>query len=221
VSAPGYIVPEDVVEAALRVELADIDARIEADTIDAYLAELFSNYDQPRRDIIKEWLTERGDFRVIHGFPRTHRECPCYSIVLDPEDEAEFVGETGVNYVDGDGNQRVTKAGFRTGVINVIAHAENVDECKWMYHIAVFALQRQQDTMIDAGFTESHIGGRDLGFDPRFASQEAAAFVYRRAVQIRAQWIQHTDLEPLYEVQELDAVLAEASVTARVAFNDP
>lgn len=197
---PGWILPDETVQQALEAELQALSAAISGGTIDAHLALALANLAAEKRDRLKAFLTEQT-VPVRIGYPRDPAELPCFAIVIDPEEEQEFVGETGVRFVGEDDTAQATEASAWLSTIGVLVYAEHGELVRWLYQLAKFAIARRRQSFSAQGVLECHLSGRDFGFDPRF--MQGGRFVYRRALQVRLRYLQH-DLRPLEE--EITAV---------------
>lgn len=197
---PGWVVIEEAVQSAIEAELAAVYAAIGDSSIDDYLALVFSNLPQGKRDRLKAYLSKR-DVKVLVGYPRTKAELPCIALTLDPEQETEFVGETGVRFIDDD-TTRTTEASAWTSTIGALVYSEHGELTRWLYQIAKYGLARRRQALSqDGGVIELHLSGRDFGFDPRFF--QAGEFVYRRALQVTVTYHQH-DLRERDEVDDVE-----------------
>lgn len=196
---PGWVMIEESVQSAIEAEFAAVYAAIADASIDDYLALVFRNVSLAKRTTLKTYLTKH-DVRVVVGYPRDIAELPCIALVLDPEQETEFVGETGTRFLDA-GTNRTTEASAWTSTVGALVYSDHGELTRWLYQIVKYGLARRRQALAQGGgVIELHLSGRDFGFDPRFL--QSSNFVYRRALQVTLTYHQH-DLRTRDEVTDV------------------
>lgn len=211
----GWILLEEVVADALADGLLEVRTAIADDTIDALLTRVFWSLTSTKRDRLKAWLTAH-DVPVIDNYPQEQQALPCYALVLQPEQQQQFVGDQSHLTTFPDGSQRVLVAEQWRSTIAVLTVAEHPELVKWLYHLAKWILASRRDTIFraaDLHFT-TLLAGQDLGFDPRYL--QAGRFVYHRVLTVTAEYPQF-DTQRDAAVDVVDVDLAQVAAYSGLA----
>lgn len=185
----GWILPEEVVRQAMLDASAVINAARNAGSLDYSLRQVFRNLPDKRFAELKNFLTTNGLPDIKADWPRDPAQTPVWTIGIDAGDQKQYIGDQGV-VIDGD-VIRTTQAETWTSAVVVATHTTNADLTRWLHHLSVYMLSRQQGAMAAGGqFKGTSLFTRDLTFDPRY--QAASTLIYRRVVGISANVLQQS-----------------------------
>jgi hypothetical protein len=205
---PGAIIPDEAIFSVILDAVNDVQAAVEAHSLDALLAVVLSNVQAAPRASFATYLKEHG-IRVIYGWPREEQQFPCYAIIVDTDtNEAHYIGQTlGEETID-DVDTEIEGQRWAASTM-VIAYAENVDLARWLAQFARYSLAKALRTLSDL-FPH----GQNLTVQSLRDEQIGARWVARRAVQHRGSY----DLElPLVEdasdIEGIEETGAEAGMT--------
>ncbi|GEM_PF-6260749 len=184
----GWIIPEQLVGDTLQAGLDELEEmRLAQDgSFERIIDTMFLNLPAEKKEQIRTWFG-KNSIRILENYPREPQETPCYCLVLDPETQKGFVGDT-IGEGSFIGGTVVQDGEEWTSTVGVLCYSENGELLKWIYHIAKFLLARNRRALITVAHEDVSMSGRDFGFDPRFL--QAGRFVYRRALMVTLSYTQ-------------------------------
>lgn len=208
----GWILLEEVVAEALADGLAEVRTAVDDDTIDALLTRVFWSLTSTKRDRLKAWL-QAHDIPIIDNYPQEQQQFPCYALILQPEQQQQFVGDQSHVATFPDGSQRVLVAEQWRSTVGVLTVAEHPELVKWLYHLAKWILTSRRETIFRASnlHFSTQLAGQDLGFDARYL--QAGRFVYNRILTVTAEYPQYDAVrDTAADVDDVELMQAAAYV---------
>ncbi len=114
----------------------------------------------------KEFVTnfQRRPPTTVLGYPRTTTEMPCFSIVLENEEESDNVLADGIGSTkEGEKSQYAHYVGAHwRSTFGVYVYAEHPDVCAYLYQFAKMILFGAKYVLRSCGFIEAKFSGGEL-----------------------------------------------------------
>lgn len=183
-----------MIERLLRALLAEtIDSLSDASDSQATadLNRFFSHFYDPtittaeRNDFIKNFQTIPP--KAILGYPRSTAQFPCFSIILEGEQETQgFIGDyAGETTIDEDVKDAEEYLGaFYDSTYGIYIYAEHPDVCAYLYQFAKSVIHAGKAFLFSCGVLSMNLSGGELAPDETYMPENMFMRVLR--VQLTA-----------------------------------
>lgn len=183
-----------MIERLLRALLQEtIDSLSDASDVQAVadLTRFFSHFYDPtitqaeRDDFIKNFQTLPP--KAILGYPRSTAQFPCFSIILEGEQESQgfigdFAGETTEDEDAKDASEYV--GAFYDSTYGIYIYAEHPDVCAYLYQFAKSVIHAGKALLFSCGVQSMNLSGGELAPDETYIPENMFMRVLR--VQLTA-----------------------------------
>ncbi len=182
----AIVMPERVILSLLRLEVDRLALPANRDQ----LVRFFSHFFDPMMTV-EERNTYVDNFQAqppvtVLGYPRTGSEFPCYSVVLENEQEGEpgaldhFMGRT-----EATATKPVSEylGALFEQTYGVFVYAEHPDVCLYLYHLAKLILLGSHAVLEESGIMDPEFSGGELSPDETYIPENM--FVRRVGVNMK------------------------------------
>lgn len=119
---------------------------------------------------------------VVMGYPRAAGEFPCFSIILESEEETdpELLGDYAGQTVEGeDGPLAEYQGGFFQHTYGIYVYAQNPDQVIYLYQFAKMVLFGAKQALECAGFINTRFSGGEISPEEMYLPENMYARVLR------------------------------------------
>jgi len=181
---------ERLLRSLLQTTIDDLKDPNDASAVED-LTRFFSHFYDPtispaeRNDIIKNFQAEPP--KAILGYPRSTAQFPCFSIILEGEEETQgligdYAGQTTLDEDVDDFSEYI--GAFYNSTYGIYIYAEHPDVCVYLYQFAKSVIHAGKAFLFSCGVTSMTISGGELAPDETYMPENMFMRVLR--VQLTA-----------------------------------
>jgi hypothetical protein len=150
--------------------------------LDRYFSHFFDPTagDEDRARFVTNFMREPPV--VVLGYPRAAGEFPCFSIILESEEETtpELVGDYAGMTLDGEeGPLTEYEGGFFSHTYGIYVYAQNPDQVLYLYQFAKMVLFGAKQALECAGFINTRFSGGEISPEEMYLPENMYARVLR------------------------------------------